>query len=126
MKVRYVLPCLLVALYSTLAPAAADVWWSCDYSSFRGDGKDQGYFHVIGDQLEEASGDVILDFKLLEDSEKAIVAAKGGSYASGPAIMGFLVMINKKTGEFILTTSSTGSVNGRQTGNCVRVDHRPW
>jgi hypothetical protein len=64
------------------------------------------------------SGDAIVHFDILENSEAAIVAAKGGSYASEPKVMGFLLMLRKDTGDFVLATASTGDTNARQTGKC--------
>ncbi len=69
----------------------------------------------------EESGDAVVEYKLIENDKASVVAAMGGSYASEPRVMGFILLINKETGEFVLTTSSIGALNNRQTGSCRLV-----
>ena len=92
--------------------------WDCEYSDFQKSSKRESWFHVEGGQLVEASGDAIVKYELLEDSDATVVAAKGGHYASDPHVMGLLLMIDKGTGKFLMTTASLGAVNGQQDGKC--------
>ena len=109
------------AILASSSPAWSAETWYCEYANFRHTGTDQSLFHVEGNRLIENSGDVVGEYQVLEDSKAAIVATKGGSYASDPGVMGFLLMIQKATGQFLLTTASIGSAGseaGKQTGHC--------
>ncbi len=117
---------LLIAFFSlTSSPLKAAEMWGCEYSNYRHTGNQQSFFHVEGGRLVENSGDVVDEFRLLEDSETAIVAAKGGSYTSEPKVMGFLLMIRKDTGQIALITASIGRENGKQAGHCRLIDAVP-
>jgi len=99
-------------------PARSAEAWLCEYANYRHTGTVQSGFQAEGDRLIENSGDVISSYHLLEDSKTAIVATKGGSYASDPWVMGFLLMIRKETGQFALITAPIGSETVKQTGKC--------
>jgi hypothetical protein len=110
---------MMIAIFALAStPLRAGEKWSCVYTNYRQTGKEESSFQVDGNRLVETSGDAIVDYQLLENSTDAIVATKGSSYAGDPWVMGFLVMIRKQTGEFVLATASVGSTNGRQTGQC--------
>lgn len=99
-------------------PPFAAERWSCEFSSYSDASKEQADFEIVGDHLIEHSGDAIVDYQVLTNSKTAIVAAKGGDYASEPWLMGFLVLIHKATGKFVLTTASVGHTNAHQVGLC--------
>ena len=112
----------VICVLSSSASHAAEAW-DCEYSAYRPqETKQQSFFRLEGNRLAEYSGDAITGYQVLENSETAIVAAKGGSYASEPRVMGFLVLIKKDTGDFILVTASIGELNGSQTGHCRRIE----
>lgn len=111
----------LIACALCSTPGAASEYWRCDYAS---GAHPSMSFHVEGDRVIENSGDVTLDYKLLENSNTALVAAKGGGYASEPRVAGFLLLINKETGQMVASVASTSSVetwNRRDTGMCHRA-----
>ena len=119
-KTRGALVAILVLSSSSVCRAET---WYCEYDAYRHDGsKVRDSFHVEGSHLLDHSGDVIVDYQILENSKTAVVAAKGRGYASEPWVMGFLVMIRKDTGGFLLVTASMGDTNARQTGTCRLVE----
>lgn len=110
---------LIAAIFGfAITPLRAGEAWQCEYRAEHM-GQIVSLFHVEGSQLVQNSGDVIVNYQLLENSDVAIVAAKGGSYASAPKVMGFLVMIEKDTGEFVFTTDSVGPETVSSRGKCV-------
>ena len=115
----------IVGLLIASGPARATEAWLCNYSRFNAQKPSgaglQSLFRVKGDRLVEESGDAVVEYKLIENDKASVVAAMGGSYASEPRVMGFILLINKETGEFVLTTSSIGALNNRQTGSCRLV-----
>jgi len=113
----YVWVVALAAMALSSAAQSAETWF-CEYTNYRHTGTDQSWFRVEGDRVIENSGDAIVSYHLLEDSKTAIVATKGGSYASDPWVMGFLLMIRKETGQFAMVTAPIGSETVKQTGQC--------
>jgi hypothetical protein len=110
----------ILVLQASVSQAANK--WLCEFETYRHDGGTEvSTFRVEGSRLIENSGDVIVEYQLLENSDAAIVAAKGASYSSAPSVMGFLVMIDKKNGRFLLATAPIGETDTSQTGTCRSI-----
>jgi len=118
MKSVYTVPIAIYLILGSSSLRAAETW-ECAYSSYRAPSREiESTLRIESSDISETSGDVIVSYHILENSDAAIVAAKGGSYASEPKVMGFLLMLRKDTGDFVLATASTGDTNARQTGKC--------
>lgn len=119
MLVRAGLMALTVTLLALPLNANAFEAWRCRYQPLKvSDPPDQSDFSVQGEDLVERYGDAITQYRIIADDASSLVAVRGGAYASAPSVMAFTILIDKRSGKFVLSTASVGEVNRTQTGTC--------
>ena len=116
----------LVSPSTEIKPLQIGEVWSCSYGGFRGatgePSTQHSTFRVSGSVLIQDDDEKLNEpFRILENSQTAIVAANGGTYnffEKGPGVAASVVMIKKDSGDLVFAILAVGPANERTTGKC--------